>query len=62
MILSLLSTILIQYVPFQSVDDFTSDYQGEAVCVDTLESKHGSNALIVDGTNLYTISNVCDFE
>lgn len=59
---SLLLPILLQIVPFKSVETIIDQHQGTAECVDSIEETYGEFTLVSSGTALYTVSNICDFE
>jgi len=49
-------------VEYAKIEPILDRYQGEAVCVDLLETMYGETAVVVDVNNTYSIPNVCDFE
>lgn len=56
----MLALLLITFVSFDQVADFTQERQSELICADHLETVFGDSTLFVDGENTYTIDEVCD--
>jgi hypothetical protein len=56
----MLALLLITFVQFDQVGSFTQERQSELICADHLETVYGESTLFVDGTNTYSIDEVCD--